>query len=52
MEGIVEFILAYLDDMLTSTKGSSIPQDNLEKFAGEVLKCLQAAELQVNLAKS
>ena len=50
MEGLEDFIRAYLDDILIITKGWSY-QDHLDKVA-EVLKRLQAAGLQVNLPKS
>jgi Reverse transcriptase (RNA-dependent DNA polymerase) len=49
MEGLEDFILAYLYDILIITKGSY--EDHLEKVM-EVLKCFQAAGLQVNLLKS
>ena len=49
MEGLEDFIRAYLDDILIITKGSY--EDHLEKLA-EVLKRLQKAGLQVNLPKS
>ena len=49
MEGLEDFIRAYLDDILIITKGSY--QDHLLKVA-KVLKRLQAAGLQVNLPKS
>ena len=49
MEGLEDFIRAYLDDILIITKGTF--SDHLEKVA-EVLKRLQAAGLQVNLPKS
>jgi hypothetical protein len=46
MEGLEDFIQAYLDDILVITKGSY--KDHLKKVT-EVLKRLQAAGLQVNL---
>jgi Reverse transcriptase (RNA-dependent DNA polymerase) len=49
MEGLEDFIRAYLDDILIITKGAFT--DHLAKVA-EVLKRLQAAGLQVNLPKS
>jgi hypothetical protein len=49
MEGLEDFIRASLDDILIITKGSY--KDHVQKVA-EVLKCLQAAGLQVNLPKS
>jgi hypothetical protein len=49
MEGLEDFIRAYLDDILIITKGTY--QDHLDKVA-EVLKRLQNAGLQVNLPKS
>ena len=49
MEGLEDFIRAYLDDILIITKGSY--EDHLKKLA-EVLKRLQEAGLQVNLPKS
>jgi hypothetical protein len=49
MEGLEDFIRAYLDDILVISKGSY--KDHLQKVA-EVLKCLQAAGLQVNISKS
>jgi Reverse transcriptase (RNA-dependent DNA polymerase) len=49
MEGLEDFIRAYLDDILIITKGSY--EDHLKKVA-EVLNRLQAAGLQVNLPKS
>ena len=49
MEGLEDFIRAYLDDILIITKGTY--EDHLKKVA-EVLKRLQAAGLQVNLPKS
>ena len=49
MEGLEDFIRAYLDNLLIITKGSH--QDHLEKVS-EVLKRLQSAGLQVNLPKS
>ena len=49
MEGLEDFIRAYLDDILIITKGSY--QDHLDKVS-EVLRRLQAAGLQVNLPKS
>jgi len=49
MEGLEDFIRAYLDDILIITKGTF--SDHLEKVA-EVLKRLQAVGLQVNLPKS
>jgi hypothetical protein len=49
MEGLKDFIQAYLDDILIITKGSY--KGHLQKVA-EVLKRLQAAGLQVNLPKS
>jgi hypothetical protein len=49
MEGLEDFIRAYLDDTLIITKGSY--KDHIQKVA-EVLKRLQAAGLQVNLPKS
>ena len=49
MEGLEDFIRAYLDDILIITKGDY--QDHLEKVS-EVLRRLQAAGLQVNLPKS
>ena len=49
MEGLEDFIRAYLDDILIITKGSY--QDHLDKVS-EVLRRLQVAGLQVNLPKS
>ena len=49
MEGLEDFIRAYLDDILIITKGSY--EDHLAKVS-EVLKRLQSAGLQVNLPKS
>jgi hypothetical protein len=49
MEGLHDFMQAYLDDILIITKGSY--KDHLQKVA-EVLKRLQAAGLQVDLPKS
>ena len=49
MEGLEDFIQAYLDDILIITKGPY--QDHLNKVT-EVLKRLQTAGLQVNLPKS
>jgi hypothetical protein len=49
MEGLEDFIRAYLDDILIITNGSY--EDHLEKVC-EVLRRLQAAGLQVNLPKS
>jgi Reverse transcriptase (RNA-dependent DNA polymerase) len=49
MEGVEDFIQAYLEDIRIITKGSY--EDHLEKVA-EVLKRLQVAGLQVNLPKS
>jgi hypothetical protein len=49
MEGLEDFIRAYLDDILIITKGSY--KDHLQKVA-EVLKRRQAAGLQINLPKS
>ena len=49
MEGLEEFIRAYLDDILIITKGSF--EDHLEKVS-EVFSRLQKAGLQVNVAKS
>ena len=49
MEGLEDFIRAYLDDILIITKGTY--QDHLDKVT-EVLNRLQKAGLQVNLPKS
>jgi hypothetical protein len=49
MEGLEDFVRAYLDDILIITKGSY--EDHLEKVS-EVLRRLQLAGLQVNLPKS
>jgi hypothetical protein len=49
MEGLEDFIQAYLDDILIISKGSY--KDHVQKVA-EVLNCLQVAGLQVNLPKS
>jgi Reverse transcriptase (RNA-dependent DNA polymerase) len=49
MEGLEDFIRAYLDDILIITRESY--EDHLEKVA-QVLKCLQTEGLQANLLKS
>jgi hypothetical protein len=49
MEGLEDFIRAYLDDILLISKDSY--EDHLQKVA-ELLKLLQAAGLQVNLPKN